>query len=147
MRVLVVEDEPQLSAAVRDGLAASGLAVDEAADGESGLHLALHVDYDAIVLDLMLPRLAGFTVLQRLRAKKPTPVLVLTARDQVKDTGRGCAKRINQRFTRFDAEGFNDLLRRQPQACVHKAHIAPRSAMADLLRLKKCDLGAHACGL
>ena len=59
----------------------------------------------------------------------------ILARNQIKDTGRGRAKRINQRFTRFDAEGFNYLLRRQPQACVHKAHIAPRSAMADLLRL------------
>ncbi len=85
MRVLIVEDEPQLLRAVREGLCAAGYAVDEAADGEAGLHQALHVDYDAIVLDLMLPGIPGTTILERLRAAKTTPVLVLTARDAVAD--------------------------------------------------------------
>ena len=88
MRVLVVEDEPQLLRAVGEGLAGAGYAVDEVADGESGLFQAIHVDYDAIVLDLMLPVLDGWTVLQRLRESKATPVLVLTARDAVPDKVR-----------------------------------------------------------
>jgi two-component system OmpR family response regulator len=88
MRVLVVEDEPQLLRAVREGLARAGFAVDEAPDGESGLHQALHVDYDAIVLDLMLPGLDGRLLLGQLRKRKATPVLVLTARDSVDDKVR-----------------------------------------------------------
>jgi len=85
MRVLIVEDEPQLLRAVADGLLAIGCVVDEAADGASGLHQALHVDYDAIVLDLMLPELPGLPLLQQLRQSRATPVLVLTARDAVDD--------------------------------------------------------------
>jgi two-component system OmpR family response regulator len=88
MRVLVVEDERQLLRAVREGLTAAGFAVDEAPDGESGLHQALHVDYAAIVLDLMLPGVDGLTLLKKLRASKPTPVLVLTARDTLSDKVR-----------------------------------------------------------
>jgi two-component system response regulator PhoP len=85
MRVLVVEDELRLaenvSAALREG---PGFAVDCAEDGETGVELASHRCYDLIVLDLMLPRLDGLTVLRRLRtAKDQTPVLVLTARGEV----------------------------------------------------------------
>ena len=66
-----------------------GFSVDEVHDGESGLFNALSWDYDAIVLDLMLPRLDGWAVLDRLREKKKTPVLILTARDAVVDRVRG----------------------------------------------------------
>lgn len=88
MRALVVEDEPQLSDAIRDALKAIGFAVDEAADGDSGLHQALHVEYDAVVLDLMLPGIDGFALLAALRRRRATPVLVLTARDLVDDKVR-----------------------------------------------------------
>jgi two-component system OmpR family response regulator len=85
MRVLIVEDEPQLLRAVADGLLAIGCVVDRAHDGLSGLHQALHVEYDAIVLDLMLPGLSGEALLRALRKTRATPVLVLTARDAVDD--------------------------------------------------------------
>lgn len=88
MRILVVEDEPQLARAVRDALHFAGFAVDDVHDGESGLRLALGVDYDAIVLDLMLPGVDGREVLARLRAEKSTPVLVLTARAAVDEKVR-----------------------------------------------------------
>lgn len=89
MRVLVVEDEVDLASALRRALVEEGLAVDVAHDGESGLYQAESVDYDAILLDLMLPRLDGWEVLKRLRKKKATPVLVLTARDAVVDKVKG----------------------------------------------------------
>lgn len=89
MRLLVIEDEPDLLAAVCQSLREEGYAVDEAADGENGLFKATSWDYDAIVLDLMLPILDGWQVLAKLRDVKRTPVLILTARDGVPDRVRG----------------------------------------------------------
>jgi two-component system, OmpR family, response regulator len=89
MRILVVEDEPELLSVIARVLREDGYAVDEAADGEDGLYKATAWDYDAIVLDLMLPKVDGFSVLARLRRKRKTPVLILTARDAVKDRVRG----------------------------------------------------------
>jgi DNA-binding response OmpR family regulator len=82
MRVLVVEDERRLAAAVRRGLQAEGFAVDLAHDGNDGLHLAREGGYDAIVLDVMLPGLSGYRVCERLRAEENwVPILVLSAKD------------------------------------------------------------------
>ena len=69
MRVLVVEDERRLATAVRLGLQAEGFVVDLAYNGEDGLHLAREGGYDAVVLDIMLPRLSGYKVCERLRAE------------------------------------------------------------------------------
>jgi DNA-binding response OmpR family regulator len=89
MRVLVVEDESELLAVVARALREKGYAVDEAADGEDGLYKATTWDYDAVVLDLMLPKLDGWEFLRRLRRRKRTPVLVLSARDTVADRVHG----------------------------------------------------------
>jgi two-component system OmpR family response regulator len=89
MRLLVVEDEADLAASLAKALREEGYAVDTAADGEDGLHKALSWDYDAILLDVMLPALDGWQVLRRLRETKKTPVLVLTARDAPPDRVRG----------------------------------------------------------
>jgi two-component system OmpR family response regulator len=89
MRVLVIEDEPELLRAVTQALREEGYAVDEAADGDEGLFKADSWDYDAIVLDLMLPRRSGWDLLAALRRTKKTPVLILTARDGVADRVRG----------------------------------------------------------
>ena len=89
MRLLVVEDEPDLRAAIVQALAEEGFAVDQAEDGEEGLHKARVWEYDAIVLDLMLPKKSGWEVLAAIRKVKPTPVLILTARDAVQDRVRG----------------------------------------------------------
>ena len=90
MRVLVVEDSTRLRQSVVTWLKRSGFAVDAAADGEEGLWLAESNAYDAIILDVMLPKLDGLTLLTRLRlAGRATHVLLLTARDTVADRVRG----------------------------------------------------------
>lgn len=85
MRVLVVEDEIDLLKVLARALREAGYAVDEAADGDDALAKAVTWEYDAVVLDLMLPELDGSEVLRRLRRKKKTPVLILSARDTVQD--------------------------------------------------------------
>jgi two-component system OmpR family response regulator len=89
MRVLLVEDEPELLRVLGRALREEGYAVDEAPDGEEGLFKATSWDYDAIVLDLMLPKMNGWQLLEALRRSKKTPVLILTARDAVTDRVRG----------------------------------------------------------
>jgi two-component system, OmpR family, response regulator len=90
MRVLVVEDEVKLSGLLRRGLTEEGYAADVARTGEDALWMARSVEYDAIVLDLMLPELDGFEVCRRLRDSGVwTPVLMLTARDGVEDRVAG----------------------------------------------------------
>ena len=89
MRVLVVEDEPDLLRTIAQVLREDGYAVDEAADGQKGLYKATSWDYDAIVLDLLMPKLTGWQVLEKLRTTHKTPVLILTARDGIHDRVRG----------------------------------------------------------
>jgi two-component system OmpR family response regulator len=82
MRVLLVEDEPRLAESVREGLTLEGFVVDVVSDGLVGLWAAGEYDFDVIVLDIMLPGLNGYKVLERLRERKVwTPVLMLTAKD------------------------------------------------------------------
>ncbi len=90
MRVLVVEDELRLAEALARGLQAEGFAVDLAHDGAEGLHLAGERDYDVVVLDVMLPKLNGYRVCQRLRAAGNwVPVLMLSAKDGEYDQAEG----------------------------------------------------------
>ncbi len=96
MRVLVVEDEPDLLQSLAKVLREEGYAVDTAADGEEGLYKAETNPYDVLVLDVMLPKLDGWKLLERIRAKetkeeapRPAPVLMLTARDRTADRVRG----------------------------------------------------------
>ncbi|MGC5009892.1 response regulator transcription factor [Streptosporangium sp. DT93] len=86
MRVLLVEDEKRLAHLLKEGLAGEGFAVDVAHDGRDGLWMATENPYDVIVLDVMLPRMNGYTVCARLRdAENWTPILMLTAKDGVHD--------------------------------------------------------------
>src|SRR6266404_2992308 len=89
MRILVVEDEPRLLRSLGKALKEEGYAVDTAEDGEEGLYKAESWDYDAVVLDVMLPKIDGWALLQKLRKSKKTPVLMLTARDASRDRVRG----------------------------------------------------------
>jgi two-component system OmpR family response regulator len=90
MRVLVVEDEPDLLSVLAQSLREAGYAVDTASDGQDGLFKAQSGQYDALVLDLMIPQIDGWTVLKTLRsAVNATPVLILTARDALPDRVRG----------------------------------------------------------
>ncbi len=87
VRILIIEDDPDIATNVYDYFESRGYTVDHAADGPAGLRLALAQDYDAILLDLALPGLDGFELCRRLRteARRTTPVLMLTARDTLED--------------------------------------------------------------
>lgn len=90
MRILVVEDEKSIASFIRQGLSEAGYAVDVAADGREGLEYALAADYDALVLDIMLPEMDGLELIGQLRKRgNKTPALMLTARDTVNDRVRG----------------------------------------------------------
>ena len=90
MRVLVIEDEVKMAALIRRGLRGDGMAADVAIKGEDAMWMAGATDYDAIVLDLMLPGMDGFEVCRRLRGDGVwTPILMLTARDAVEDRVTG----------------------------------------------------------
>jgi DNA-binding response OmpR family regulator len=90
MRVLVVEDQPKMQQLLCRGLQEGGYAVDAVSDGPSAVHQATEADYDAIVLDVMLPGLDGFEVVRRLReAERWMPVVMLTARDALQDRLHG----------------------------------------------------------
>lgn len=90
MHILVVEDEPRLATLLHRGLAEEGYAVTVAHDGEEGLWRATETEFDAVVLDVMLPRLSGLDVCRRMRAAEVwSPVLLLTARTDVGDRVRG----------------------------------------------------------
>lgn len=90
MKILVIEDEEKTARFLRKGLTEAGYVVDIAGDGLEGLHLALEVDFDLIILDVMLPALDGWQVLARLReADRKALVLMLTARDAVHERVRG----------------------------------------------------------
>ena len=90
MRLLVVEDEARLAAALQRGLQAEGFAVDVTGDGLDGLEMARHGGYDAMVLDVMLPRLSGYRIVRQLRAEQHwLPVLMLSAKDGEYDQADG----------------------------------------------------------
>lgn len=89
MRILVVEDEPKTGDYLRKGLSESGFMVDLARTGPDGQHMATSGEYDLIVLDVMLPGIDGWQIMQEIRKTKDVPVLFLTARDAVEDRVKG----------------------------------------------------------
>ncbi|MBW1800693.1 MAG: response regulator transcription factor [Deltaproteobacteria bacterium] len=90
MRILLVEDDQKIASFIIKGLKAEGFAVDHAPDGEQGLHLALTEPYDTAIVDIMLPRIDGLNLIDRLRREKiKTPVIILSARGSVDDRVKG----------------------------------------------------------
>jgi two-component system, OmpR family, response regulator len=90
MRILVVEDDKKIASLVVRGMEQAGFAVDHAEEGEDGLHLALSESYDAAIIDVMLPKLDGLSIIERMRRRKIlTPVIVLSAKRSVDDRIRG----------------------------------------------------------
>jgi two-component system OmpR family response regulator len=101
MRVLIVEDEAKMAGLIRRGLEREGMAVDTAGEGEEALWKAEAVDYDAIVLDLMLPGIDGLEVCERLRESGIwSPILMLTARDAVRDRVAGLDRGADDYLTK-----------------------------------------------
>lgn len=119
VRILVVEDDEKIASFVVKGLKQTGYAVDQSADGERGLALASTVAYDAAVVDLMLPKLDGLSLIQQLRAKGlRLPVLILSARASVDDRVRGLQAGGDDYLTKPFA--FSELLARV-QALIRRA--------------------------
>ena len=133
MRILVVEDDPKIASFVVNGLKQSGFAVDHAADGEDALALARSISYDAAVMDIMLPRLDGLSVVQALRkASIHTPVLILSAKATVDDRVKGLQAGGDDYLVKPFA--FSELLARI-QALIRRAAHTPEPT-----RLKVGDL-------
>src|SRR5213596_568775 len=123
MRVLVVEDDAKIASFVVRGLKQAGYAVDHAPDGETGLALAESTDYDAAIVDVMLPQLDGISLVKRLRAaRRPIPVLFLSAKSSVDDRVRGLQAGGDDYLTKPFA--FAELLARV-QALVRRATRTP----------------------
>jgi DNA-binding response OmpR family regulator len=119
MRVLVVEDDTKIADFIVAGLQQAGFAVDRAADGEEGLHLALTEPYDAAVVDIMLPKLEGLSLIEELRRRRVnTPVLILSAKRSVDDRVTGLQKGGDDYLTKPFA--FAELLARV-QALIRRA--------------------------
>jgi two-component system OmpR family response regulator len=112
MRILVIEDDPPLLRSLAATLREENYAVDTAEDGEDGLYKAREGEYDAIVLDVMLPLLNGWEVLTQLRPARKTPVLMLTARDTVPDRIKGLDAGADDYLTKpFDIDELLARLR------------------------------------
>jgi two-component system OmpR family response regulator len=90
MRLLLVEDDPKIASFIVKGMKAEGYAVDHASDGQEGLHMAVTEPYDAAIIDVMLPKLDGLSVIERMRKDKVnTPVIILSAKGSVNDRVKG----------------------------------------------------------
>ena len=111
MRILLVEDDQRIASFIIKGLKAEGFAVDHADNGEDGLHLGLTEPYDAAVIDIMLPKLDGLTLIDRMRQeKKKIPVIILSAKDTVDDRVKGLQTGGDDYLTKPFA--FSELLAR-----------------------------------
>ena len=139
MRILLVEDENKLAQYLSTGLAEEGFVVDVAGNGLDGLHLALEGQYEAIILDRMLPGLDGMAVLTALRSQKATPVLMLTALGRVEDRVTGLQAGADDYLLKPFA--FSELVARL-QALVRRALPATQtdSQSHHPMRLQLADL-------
>lgn len=123
MRILVVEDDKKIASFVVNGLKQNGYAVDHCGEGEEGLFRAQTVSYDAVIVDLMLPKLDGLSLIRELRAKgAQTPVLILSAKATVDDRVRGLQAGGDDYLTKPFA--FSELLARV-QALIRRATQTP----------------------
>jgi len=134
MRILLVEDDEVISSFVVKGLREAGFAVDRAADGEDGLHLALTEPYDVIIVDLMLPKMDGLSLIASVRDLKPNiPLMILSAKRSVDDRVKGLQTGSDDYLTKPFA--FSELLARV-HALIRRATGAPnptRLEVADLV--------------
>jgi two-component system, OmpR family, response regulator len=136
MRILLIEDDLKIASFVIKGLRAAGYAVDHAADGEEGLHLASTQPYDTVIVDLMLPKLDGLSLIERMRQQKVNiPVLILSARSSVDDRVKGLQTGGDDYLTKPFA--FTELLARV-QALIRRA-----SGTVEPSRLKAGDLSMN----
>lgn len=134
MRLLLVEDDLKIAQFVENGLREAGFAVDHAADGEDGLHLALTEPYDIAVVDLMLPKLDGLTLIEEVRKNNiNTPVLILSAKRSVDDRVKGLKTGSDDYLVKPFA--FSELLARVQALIRRSTHVTAPSeiTVADLM--------------
>jgi two-component system OmpR family response regulator len=111
MRILLVEDDQKIASFIIKGLRAEGFAVDNASDGQDGLHMALTEPYDAAIIDLMLPKMSGLKLIENMRREKlKTPVIILSAKGEVEDRVKGLHIGADDYLTKPFA--FSELLAR-----------------------------------
>ena len=119
MRILLVEDDLQIASFIMKGLKQAGFVIDHAIDGEDGLHMALYEPYDAAIIDIMLPKLDGLTLIEELRRKKvDTPVIILSAKRSIDDRIKGLQTGSDDYLTK--PFSFSELLARV-QALIRRA--------------------------
>jgi two-component system OmpR family response regulator len=136
MRVLLVEDDLKIASFIAKGLKEAGFAIDHATNGEDGLHLAVNHPYDVAIVDIMLPKLDGLTLIEALRRKKiNTPVIILSAKRTVDDRIKGLHTGSDDYLTKPFA--FSELLARV-QALIRRA-----SGAAEPTRLVVGDLSVN----
>jgi heavy metal response regulator len=133
MRILLVEDDVKIASFVTKGLRQAGYAVDHAADGEEGLHLSLTEPYDTAIIDIMLPKVDGLSIIERMRREKVnTPVIILSAKRSVDDRVKGLQTGGDDYLTK--PFSFSELLARV-QGLIRRA-----SRGMDSVQLKVGDL-------
>ncbi len=136
MRILLVEDDAKIASFITKGLKAAGYAVDHAADGEKGLRMALSEPYDTAIIDIMLPKLDGLSLIERIRKEKiRTPILTLSAKGSIDDRVKGLQVGSDDYLTKPFA--FSELLARV-QALIRRA-----SGASEPTRLSVSDLSMN----
>jgi two-component system OmpR family response regulator len=136
MRILLVEDDVKIASFIVKGLRAAGFAVDHALDGEEGLHRALTEPYDTAIIDIMLPKLNGLSLIERMRKEKTsTPVIILSAKGSLDDRVKGLQTGGDDYITKPFA--FSELLARV-QALIRRA-----SGLSEPTRLSVADLSMN----
>lgn len=149
MKILIVEDEPKTGKYLQQGLSESGFTTNLATNGNDGLHHALSSQYDLLILDVMLPELNGWQILQILRNNKnETPVIFLTARDQVEDRVKGLELGADDylikpfAFSELLAR-IRSILKRGNFASVEPTHLVIADLQLDLLRRRVSRAGKN----
>ena len=136
MRILLVEDDVKIASFIVKGLKAAGYAVDHASDGEKGLDLALTEAYDTAIIDIMLPKLDGLSLIERMRKEKShIPVIILSAKSSIDDRVKGLQTGSDDYITKPFA--FSELLARV-QALIRRA-----SGLSEPTRLTAGDLSLN----
>ena len=136
MRILLVEDDLKIASFILKGLKAEGFAVDHTSNGEDGLHLALTEPYDTAIIDIMLPKLDGLKLIEKMRAQKiNTPVIILSAKGSIDDRVKGLQTGSDDYLTKPFA--FSELLARV-QALIRRA-----SGASEPTRLTQGDLSMN----
>lgn len=135
MKLLVIEDDPKTAALMESGLVSEGFVVDVCRDGEDGLETAMGRHHDLIVLDVMLPKMDGWTVLSRFRQKdSSTPVLMLTARDAVEQRVKGLSLGADDYIVKPFA--FAELVARIRTVLRRSSSVAPETLQFEDLRVE-----------